>query len=179
MISKSKKQTQLLFLFVIIIVVVGFLFVYLRKNSFENFIDKINLSELRKKLTDNLNKNTVTVMKVPSELIEKDEDTCDIKCDAQSCIQMKEMRKNLEKCIECSQKKKCFRKTIIGGNCDDCQPGETPLDCSDTRNFGCAPPHNIQSYEGSLPYFISVPSKDLNSPFDSKCIFCWQFSDYI
>jgi hypothetical protein len=142
-------------------------------------MEKINLSDLRKKLTDNLYKNTITIMKIPPELIESEEDVCDIKCDAQDCLTMKEMKKNLKKCNECTLHKKCFRKSVIGGNCDDCQPGETPMNCSDTRNFGCAPPHNIQSYDGSLPYFISVLSDNLNSAFDSKCIFCWQFSDYI
>ena len=155
-------------------------FIY-HQYHFEYFEQKtINLEDLRKQLVANLTFNKGTVMKIPKDVIETDPDTCDIKCGADDCIKMKEMKKNLTKCIECQkQKGKCFHSSIIGGNCDDCLEGEVPINCSDTRHYGCAPPHNIQSYDGSLPYFISVPSTELNSAFDKKCIFCWQFSDYI
>lgn len=156
------------------------IFYFIRHYIPEHFEEKtINLQDLRRQLITNLTFSKGTVMKIPVNLIETDTDTCDIKCGADDCIKMKEMKKNLTKCIECHQKGKCFHPSIIGGNCDDCLQGETPIDCSDTAHYGCAPPHNIQSKDGSLPYFISVPSSELNSPFDQKCIFCWQFSDYI
>jgi hypothetical protein len=163
--------------FITVIFIIYFIYNY----HFEHFEGKtINLQDLRKQLVANLTLSKGTIMKIPKNLIETDTDACDIKCGADDCIKMKEMKKNLTKCVEChKQKGKCFRNSIIGGNCDDCLEGEVPINCSDTRHYGCAPTHNIQSYDGSLPYFISVPSSELNSAFDKKCIFCWQFSDYI
>ncbi len=172
---KRIEKFLLCFLVIIILIYLGWFTLQ------EDFMEKknINLNDLRKQLVSNLGLSKVTILKIPPQLVETDTDTCDMKCGSAGCIQMKEMKKNLTKCIECHQKGKCFHSSIIGGNCDDCLDGETPINCNDTRNFGCAPPHNIQSYDGSLPYFISVPSKELNSPFDQKCIFCWEFSEYI
>lgn len=177
--NKSLIKKIIGYIFVIL------LFLYFIDRYFYNILPEffesktINLQDLRKQLIKNLGFSKVTIMKIPENLIEKDEDACDLKCGAEECKIMKEMKKNLTKCVECHQKGKCFHKSIVGGNCDDCLEGEKPINCSDTREFGCAPPHNIQSYDGSLPYFISVPSENLNSPYDKKCIFCWQFSDYI
>jgi len=140
--------------------------------------EDFNLQNLRQLLTNNLNRNVVTVMKIPPEQI-KTED-CALKCDAKSCNMMEEMKKNLTKCIECHKNpKKCFHKSIVGGNCDDCVEGEEQINCSDTRNYGCSPPHNIQSYDGTLPYYIQIPDDNLNSPFDKKCVFCWELNEYI
>ncbi len=178
-----KKNLKDLFIVIIgyfIVVLLLFYFAHRYIHLWEGFEEKkINLQDLRKQLIQNLGLSKITIMKIPPQLIETDEEACDIKCGADQCKIMKEMNKNLKKCIECQQKGKCFHHSIIGGNCDDCGENEKPIQCNDTRNFGCAPPHNIQSYDGSLPYFISVPSKELNSPFDQKCIFCWQFSEYI
>ena len=167
------KKNLVIWIFVILILMYG-----LWNGIQENF-ENINLKDLQKKLVFGLNESKVTILKIPPNLIETDTDACDLKCGAQECIQMKEMKKNLTKCIECHQKGKCFHSSIVGGNCDDCLEGEIPINCNDTRHYGCAPPHNIQSYDGSLPYFITAPLQELNSPFDKKCIFCWQFSDYI
>lgn len=167
---------------ILIIIMIGLIIYKVKYMENENKkiegFELINLDNLKGILVRNLQMNTGTIIKIPMEQVETED--CDLKCDAENCKIMKEMKKNLTKCVECHKNpKKCFRKSIIGGNCDDCLPDEKQINCSDTREFGCAPPDNIQSYNGVLPYFINIPSSDLNSPYDKKCVFCWQFSDYI
>ncbi len=137
-----------------------------------------NLNDLRDYLRNNIFEGKATVMNIKPEVI--DTEDCYAKCGvAQNCNIMQSMKKNLLKCVECHKNpNKCFRKSIIGGNCDDCEEGEVQMDCSSTKNFGCIPPMNTNSDEGTLPYFIKVPEDNLNSPYDKKCVFCWQIPDY-
>jgi hypothetical protein len=58
---------------------------------------------------------------------------------------------------------KCFHKSIIGGNCDDCMEDEVPIDCYDTRHFGCTNPRDFNSYNGVSSYFVMSNSDDVNS----------------
>ena len=167
----KNHRNMCLFFFIILLFFVIYRMFWINREDF-------NLQNLRQLLTKNLNQSVITIMKIPPEQIKKED--CSIKCDAQSCKIMEEMEKNLKKCVECHKNpKKCFRQSIIGGNCDDCLEGEEQIKCNDTRNYGCSPPHNIQSYDGTLPYFIQIPDENLNSPFDKKCVFCWEFNEYI
>ena len=69
--------------------------------------------------------------------------------------------------------------SIIGGNCDDCKEDEDKIDCLNTGNFGCINPKDLQSYDGVFPYYIELPDNNPNSPFNKKCIFCWNILDNI
>lgn len=159
---------------IIILIFFGYHVMYKSTNK---KVENLEFQNLKNKLISNLDRSKVTIMQLNNKEIRRED--CELQCDAQDCLKMKEMEKMLKKCTEChTNPNKCFRKSIIGGNCDDCEEGEKQMDCSDTRNFGCAPPHNIQSYDGSLPYFLQVPDYNLNSPYDKKCVFCWQLSDY-
>jgi hypothetical protein len=99
---------------------------------------------------------------------------CFDKCDDKSCKIMYERKKNLDKCLQCnSNEKKCFRKSITGGNCDDCMDNEKQIDCLDIYNYGCVPPNNLNLVRGVDPYFIQIPDNNPNSLYDQKCVFCW------
>ena len=106
---------------------------------------------------------------------------CFDKCDARSCIQLDNMTKVLDKCIKCNgQKNKCFKKSIIGGTCDDCdESNEDKINCYELNNFGCANPNNLNDRNGTIPYYIEIPDNNLNSPYDKKCVFCWNILDNI
>ncbi len=182
----EKKSMNLLKLIIkIIIIIFIFYFLYYLFFSKEKFFNKndflikdVNLNEWKKLLNKNLSNSTATILSVPPENIQTED--CFSKCDARDCQIMEQMKKNLNSCVECHKNpKKCFRKSVIGGNCDDCLPDEKQIDCKNLKEFGCVPPKNIYSNEGTLPYFIEVPDDNLNSPYDKKCIFCWQIHEYV
>ena len=51
--------------------------------------------------------------------------------------------------------------------------------CNDKNNIGCTNPDDLFGSEGVEPYYIEVASDISNSPFDKKCVFCWQLSSFI
>lgn len=111
------------------------------------------------------------------ELLKED---CFEKCDSRECIKMNELQKNLDSCLKCnSQKNKCFNKTIIGGTCDDCSDDTKKIDCYNIQNFGCTNPINVDYNRGIDPYFISINDNNVNSPYNKKCVFCWNISNEI
>ena len=114
--------------------------------------------------------------------IDIDMEDCFKKCNSTDCIQMDNRAKVLDKCLKCNaQEGKCFNKSIIGGICDDCEniKPEDKIDCFNIQNFGCTNPYNFDDNKGTFPYFIEIPDNNPNSPFNKKCIFCWQFQDNI
>ena len=110
------------------------------------------------------------------------EEDCFDKCDQSNCVKMLNQKKILNDCLKCNiQKKKCFNKSIIGGNCDDCdiENIEDKLDCYDVKNFGCPNPENINYSSGIDPYYIQINDNNINSPYNKKCVFCWNILDNI
>ena len=104
------------------------------------------------------------------------EEDCFQKCDKANCIKLDQQKKTLEKCLQCNRKKnKCFSKSIIGGLCDDCsiEYESDKLNCYDIANYGCLNPNNLDTGVGVAPYYIEIPDTNVNSPFDKKCVFCW------
>ena len=106
---------------------------------------------------------------------------CFEKCDNKSCKILYERDKNLNKCLQCNAtKNKCFRKSIIGGNCEDCdETKEDKSDCNNIYNYGCVPPYNLNSVEGVKPYYIQVADNNPASPYNKKCVFCWNILNNI
>jgi hypothetical protein len=110
-------------------------------------------------------------------------DDCFLKCDYQKCIQFENKKKLLDKCLKCNNtKNKCFKKSIIGGNCDDCNIDniKDKENCFQINNFGCPSPDNINNLDinsGVKPYYIEVPNNNLNTPYNKKCVFCWDLLD--
>ena len=112
--------------------------------------------------------------------ISLNQEDCYDKCEKSECIKMDAMKDVLRKCTQCnSQKNKCFNRSIIGGTCDDCIDNQTKMDCYDIQNFGCTNPYNINDRKGVEPYYIQVNNNNVNSPYDKKCVFCWNLLDSI
>lgn len=109
--------------------------------------------------------------------IKPEEEDCFEMCDSRECIQMQERNKILNSCLKCHEENKCFRKSIIGGNCDDCMENEIPINCYDTRNFGCTNPRDLNSFNGVHSYFIMSNDDDVNSLYNKECLFCWNILD--
>lgn len=131
-----------------------------------------------KEIMENNNKEKLYKIKLNSNIKLETED-CYEKCGASECTKMNSMTKILEKCIKCnSEKNKCFHKSIIGGVCDDCT-NEEKVDCFNIQNFGCTNPYNMHNNNGVPPYYIQTPDDSVNSPYNKKCVFCWNLLDNI
>jgi hypothetical protein len=111
-----------------------------------------------------------------SNIIPEEEDCYEL-CNAKECINMQERNKILNSCLKCSEEKKCFHKSIIGGNCDDCAENETPINCYDTRHFGCTNPRDFNSYDGVHSYFVLSNDDNVNSLYNKECLFCWNIEE--
>ena len=127
------------------------------------------------------NKKNLYKIKLGNSIDIYDKDCYD-KCDATNCIKLDERRKLLSECLKCNmQKNKCYKKSVIGGTCDDCniEKVEDKMNCYDTNNFGCAPTMNLDNNNGVIPYYLEVADNNTNSPYNKKCVFCWNIQDNI
>ena len=137
-------------------------------------------SEYKSKMLNN-NKTKMYKLELEKSTSIYTED-CYEKCNAKECMKLDEKKKILNKCLQCNiQKNKCYTKSIIGGTCNDCKTEDIKdkIDCYDVNNFGCFPPDNINSNKGVSPYYIQVPDDNINSPYDEKCVFCWNILNNI
>jgi hypothetical protein len=110
------------------------------------------------------------------------EEDCFDKCDLANCIKLNDRTTLLDKCLKCNaEENKCFTKNVVGGNCDDCKniKDEDKLDCYDINNFGCPNPKNIDLNKGIKPYYIQINDTNPSSPYDKKCVFCWNIQNEI
>ena len=149
----------------------------LKKKNNNYTFDEYKKFMLKNFKSTNGNRNFYKIGLNKIELLKED---CFEKCDSRECIKMNELQKNLDACLKCnSQKNKCFRKTIIGGICDDCSDDTKKIDCYDIQNFGSTNPINIDYNRGIEPYFISINDDNINSPYDKKCVFSWNISNEI
>jgi hypothetical protein len=166
-------------LFFIIILLIAFL--YYKKTYNENFDNEYKNGVSLDKYQDILlkDKDHKNIYKPSIPLKELKYEDCERQCDGRDCIKMRERKKTLDKCIKCKEEGKCFKKSVIGGNCDDCRKGETPIDCLRTDNFGCTNPANFNNFDGSYPYYFELPDYSISSPLDQKCVFCWQIEDQL
>jgi hypothetical protein len=171
-----------------IIIILIFLFIIIYKNKIENFKNNdIIRKEGQKEYTFNtytsllLNNNKKNIFKKKlNKNLERRRKDCLSTCSAADCLKMDQMTKLLKKCVKCNkQKNKTFKKSVIGGTCDDYDGNSEKLDCNDVMNFGCINPNDMDSKNGVLPYYIQINDNNLNSPFNKKCAFCWQLNDLI
>jgi hypothetical protein len=153
---------------------------YDNNNNNNNDTINININKYKNIMFNNDKKNLYKIGLNDNIKILKDD--CFDKCDKSNCIKMFDKKKILDKCLKCNiQKNKCFNKSIIGGNCDDCdiEKIEDKLDCYDINNFGCPNPNNINFSNGIDPYYIELNDNNINSPYNKKCVFCWNILDNI
>jgi hypothetical protein len=185
----KNKNVIYFIIFIIFFFIILFYNYYKKKESFQNIIQEeqnlnkkiLNLNQYSNFMIDNYRKNLFKIGLSKDTKIYYDD--CFLKCDRQKCINFENRRKLLKKCLECNKKKnKCFKKSIIGLNCDDCdiENIEDKEDCYKIYNYGCPNPNNVNNLEinsGVDPYFIEMPNNNLNSPYNKKCVFCTDLLD--
>ena len=166
------------YFFILCILIICIYFYNLKKNQLEEFSTKI-LSQ--KKFDKFILKNAgKKAFNVALKDIKIQRENCFQKCDAENCIKLYMKRRNYHNCIKCQKKQgKCFNNMYTMGNCDDCGKNLKKLNCNHKNNIGCTDPNNIYNLDGIEPYFIEVPSQSANSPFNSKCVFCWQMNSFL
>lgn len=169
----------MLYLFIIFIIFI-IIFIFFKNKYLECFnnVKNVSIDEYTKIMMDNKNKSIYRVGL--SDNLPINSEDCFEKCDKENCIKMIEMNRILEKCVKCnSEKNKCFKKSIIGGVCNDCDETDEKINCYDVKNFGCPNPKDINYEIGVQPYYTQINDDNINSPFDKKCIFCWNILDNI
>lgn len=170
---------QYIFIFLVFILLF-ILLCFIRYQNKYLYIEKFDIDNY-KEIMKNNNKEKLYKIMLNKNISINMED-CFQKCNRTDCIQMDNMKRVLDKCLKCnSMKNKCFNKSIIGGNCDDCDnvKYEDKIDCLNIQNFGCTDPYNLDNNNGTFPYYIEIPDNNLNSPFNKKCVFCWNILDNI
>lgn len=163
----------------IIFIIIGLLFLYIKITS--NVFIQLELFDINtyKKIMLNNDQKKLFNIQLEEDITLYKED-CRSKCNYIDCFRFDQLQNSLKKCLECnSQNGRCFNNSIIGGNCDYCTSEDEKMNCYDINNFGCANPENLQSNDGIEPYYIEVPDNNINSPFDKKCVFCWNILDNI
>ena len=142
----------------------------------EKFQNNISINSYKNIM---LNNNEEKIFDISlSEDIGIETENCYDKCDKQNCIKLDERKKILNNCLKCnSQKNKCFKKSIIGGICDDCSIDTNKLNCYDINNFGCPNKNDINNNIGTEPYYFKINDNNISSLYDKKCIFCWNIFD--
>ncbi len=154
--------------------------IYLRSRSAEFFLnpqqqeeESMNVSnpvQYKDLLLRNLERGKLTKLQIRDRDVRRTD--CDEKCGEKECKIMYEQERNLKACQKCHKDpKKCYRKSISGGNCEDCLEGEAQMDCMSTAHFGCVNPHNLASKYGVNPYYVIKR--------DQECVFCNDFTDLI
>jgi hypothetical protein len=176
----------ILFLLILGLLILGLLYINrhninIPKYDFfenENKNKKVSLIEYQNLISNDNNHSKIYKPKI--ELKNLKYEDCERQCGNSDCLKMREKKKILDKCFKCQNEEgKCFKKSITGGSCDDCGEDSKKIDCLRTDNFGCTNPANFNDFNGSYPYYFELQDYDVNSPFDQKCVFCWQIQDEI
>jgi hypothetical protein len=166
-------------IFIIIIIILLFWIINYIIKKYEYF----DINNYKKIMVNNNNKKLYKISLDKNIQIYRDD--CFYKCNKEDCIKLDNKVKLMEKCMKCNlQDNKCFNKSIIGGNCDDCSIKniEDKIDCLSIENYGCVNPDNINDFKenkGIEPYYIEIPDSNVNSPYNKKCVFCWDIMDNI
>ena len=166
-------------LFYIYLIIILFIIVILllNDNNIEKYTTKLSKKDLDNKLL-NIKNNIYNVS--ISKDIQIQRKNCFQKCSYQDCVKLYHATQNFNRCVKCQKNKnKCFKDLDTYGACDDCSKDLRKNECKNIDKYGCTNPYNIFSNKGIQPYFIEVPSNNNNSPFDSKCVFCWNLKSYI
>ena len=175
---------------IFITLIIIYYFIFIKYRSYERFDNSIESNDIREESTNSnkslqyynsivnkLNNDVLLNYKLRQDIIRYDD--CFDKCDTQKCYQLKERKKNFDNCNNChTDPNKCFKKSIIGGNCNDCVAGEKQIQCNNTFNFGCTNNNNLNDKNGVSPYYVQAKYYSPNSPYNEQCIFCWELDNY-
>ena len=147
-----------------------------------NNIEKFNENVMTQKKFDKsiMDKPIGTLYKVGLKDIKIQRENCFQKCNAQDCTKLYMRRLNYKKCNLCQKNKnKCFNRLNTVGSCDICSDNLKKFNCNHKNDIGCTDPNNIYGLDGIEPYYIEVNSNESNSPFNKKCVFCWELNSFL
>jgi hypothetical protein len=129
-------------------------------------------------LYKNLESGKLTKLRIQPKDVRRED--CDEKCGAKECKIMYEQQRNLDACQKCHKNsRKCYRKSITGGNCEDCLEGEAQIQCNNVSNFGCVNPSNFSAKIGVDPYYVIKTTFTQGQNINQECRFCNDFTDLI
>ncbi len=177
-IKLNKIKYVILFLIILLFIYI-LINKYILKEYFINDEEEISNPVVYKNLLlKNLKDGFVTKMKIkPSDVQRID---CPEKCGEKDCKIMFEQKRNLDDCNKCHKNpKKCYKKSITGGNCEDCLDGESQIKCNDVSNFGAPNPNDLFSKNGVDPYFVIKTTFSQNNDMSQECRFSYDLNDLI
>lgn len=170
-----------MYIFYVSLLIIILIFIFIQKYNIyviENFSARVYSQKKFDKFI--LNKSSNTSYKIGLKDVKIQRENCFQKCNAQDCIKLYMKTANHKRCTECQKnEKKCFNKLDTLGACDTCGDNLKKMNCNHKNNIGCTNPDDIYGLEGVEPYYIEVASNNSNSPFDKKCIFCWELSSFL
>ena len=168
----------LFYFFIFCILLICIYFYKIKKNQLEAFETKV-LSQ--KKFDKFILKNAgKKAFNVGLKDVKIQRENCFQKCNAQDCTKLYMRRLNYKKCNLCQKNKnKCFNRLNTVGSCDACSDNLKKFNCHHKNDIGCTDPNNIYGLDGIEPYYIEVNSNESNSPFNKKCVFCWELNSFL
>ncbi len=181
-----KKMNHIkLILYIIFILLCIYIFInkyFLNKEYFLNEEESIkeisNPIQYKDLLLKNLERGILTKMKIKPTDVQRED--CAEKCGEKDCKIMYEQKRNLDACNMCHKNKnKCYKKSISGGNCEDCLDDEVQMKCNDVSNFGALNPNDLFSKNGVDPYFVIKTTFSPNSDMSQECRFSYDLHDLI
>ena len=170
-----------MYIYFISLFIIILIFIFIRKYNI-SVIEKFSTIVLPQKKFDKfiLNKPSNKSYKIGLKDVKILRENCFDKCGAEDCIKLYMKTQNYKRCTECQKdENKCFNKLYTLGDCNMCGDNLKRMNCNHKNNIGCTNPDDIFGLEGVEPYYIEVPSNNSNSPFNKKCVFCWELSSFI
>ena len=185
MFIKNIKEKHIFFYLLFSIILLFSIYIFINKNLYkETFLNEEEVKEIsnpvqyKNVLLKNIENGILTKMKIkPSDVQRED---CPEKCGEKDCKIMFEQKRNLDSCNLCHKNKnKCYKKSITGGNCEDCLEGDIQMKCNNIYNFGAQNPNDLFSKNGVDPYFVIKTTFSPNNDMNQECIFSYDLNDLI
>lgn len=185
MFIKNIKEKHIFFYLLFSIILLFSIYIFINKNLYkETFLNEEEVKEIsnpvqyKNILLKNIENGILTKMKIkPSDVQRED---CPEKCGEKDCKIMFEQKRNLDSCNLCHKNKnKCYKKSITGGNCEDCLEGDIQMKCNDVSNFGAPNPNDLFSKNGVDPYFVIKTTFSPNNDMNQECRFSYDLNDLI
>jgi len=171
-------MNYIVILFVIVLMIIFILLNF--KNNYtknETFLN-VNQSQLNNLFLKN--KNTLYKVNLKKQKLTNINE-CFKKCNFQDCLKLKKMQEKYNQCMTCQiDDNKCYQNLLDNGNCQSCGNVLNKFNCQDLNYFSCPQINDIYNKKGKEPYYLEIINQhDITSPYDQKCLFCWNLKNYI
>lgn len=182
MFIKKIKEKKILFYLFITIFLLFIIYIFINNKLYkETFINEEEISnpiQYKNLLIKNIKRGILTKIKIKPDDVQRED--CSEKCGEKDCQIMFTQKHNLDNCNTCHKNlKKCYKKSITGGNCEDCLDREMQIKCNDVSNFGAPNPSDLFSKNGVDPYFVIKTTFSPNSDMSQECRFSYDLNDLI